>query len=159
VDPNQVTPLPADPEFERCLPITLKFEGGKVDDPSDPGGRTAFGITQRTFDRFCTEWRLPHRDVFSITPEEVHDIYAEDYWVPSGAVDCRWPMNLLIFDAAVNHGVSRAKRWAIKATGPMDFLAIREKFYADLILARPSSAKFRRGWMARVNALRAVVQP
>jgi len=33
--------------FERCIEIILKNEGGLVDHPSDPGGLTNMGITQR----------------------------------------------------------------------------------------------------------------
>lgn len=151
-------PTPADADFERCLPITLKFEGGKSDDKDDRGGRTNMGITQTTFDHACAEWGKPTRDVWTITMDEVRGIYAEDYWVPSGAVDQAWPMNLLIFDAAVNHGVGRAKRWAAQCTTPTDFLNRRERFYHDIVAAHPSNAKFLKGWLARVNALRSVVQ-
>jgi lysozyme family protein len=34
--------------YPQALKQVLKYEGGKVDDPRDPGGRTAFGITQDT---------------------------------------------------------------------------------------------------------------
>ena len=35
--------------FDLFLPILLRFEGGYVDDPSDPGGETNKGITMATF--------------------------------------------------------------------------------------------------------------
>jgi lysozyme family protein len=148
---------PADPEFERCLPVTLQFEGGFVDDPADMGGRTNKGITQATYDRACEEWGQPHADVKDITDADVRAIYAEDYWVPSGAVDQPWPMNLLIFDSAVNHGVARAKRWAAQCTSPSNFLDLRTQFYSDIVAAHPSNAKFLHGWLARVSTLRALL--
>ena len=35
--------------FDLFLPILLRFEGGFVDDPTDPGGETNKGITMATF--------------------------------------------------------------------------------------------------------------
>lgn len=42
-----------DAKYSAALRQILKFEGGYVDDPVDPGGATNFGITQRTYD----SWR------------------------------------------------------------------------------------------------------
>ncbi len=33
--------------FEKALQFTLKWEGGYVDDPADPGGETNYGITEK----------------------------------------------------------------------------------------------------------------
>ena len=35
--------------FDMFLPILLKFEGGYVDDPTDPGGETNKGVTMAVF--------------------------------------------------------------------------------------------------------------
>ena len=35
--------------FQVFLPLLLRFEGGFVDDPADPGGATNKGITLQTF--------------------------------------------------------------------------------------------------------------
>ena len=36
--------------FERCLAVTLKWEGGYSNHPDDPGGPTMQGIIQREYD-------------------------------------------------------------------------------------------------------------
>ena len=36
--------------FERALTFVLRWEGGYVDHPADPGGATNYGVTQRTYD-------------------------------------------------------------------------------------------------------------
>ncbi len=36
-------------DFDLFLPMLLKFEGGYVDDPDDPGGETNKGIDMATF--------------------------------------------------------------------------------------------------------------
>lgn len=39
--------------FDLFFPQLLRFEGGFVDDPSDPGGATNRGITLATFERYA----------------------------------------------------------------------------------------------------------
>lgn len=36
--------------FEPALAFVLRWEGGFVDNPADPGGRTNKGITQKVYD-------------------------------------------------------------------------------------------------------------
>ena len=38
--------------FEASLDILLEHEGGYVNHPEDPGGRTNYGITQRVYENF-----------------------------------------------------------------------------------------------------------
>ena len=142
-------------EFLICLDVTLKFEGipGKVDDPDDPGGRTAYGVTQRVY----TAWLAPKpsRDVWAITKPEVEAIYHRDYWLRSGAAFRPWPMPLLIFDAAVNHGISRAIKLLTQSGGdPIRYLDARVAFYHAIVRHRPTSKKYLKGWLNRANALR-----
>ena len=47
----------ASDNFERCLAITLKWEGGYSNHPDDPGGPTMRGIIQREYDA----WRKKAR--------------------------------------------------------------------------------------------------
>ena len=39
------------PAFESSLPFILRWEGGFVDHPADPGGRTNKGVTQKVYDQ------------------------------------------------------------------------------------------------------------
>ena len=45
--------------FDLFLPIVLRFEGGYVDDPTDPGGETNKGITMATFQQCSHEVGSP----------------------------------------------------------------------------------------------------
>ena len=57
--------------FPLALRIVLKNEGGKVDNPHDPGGRTNKGITNRVY----RAWKKdPTADVFNATDQEITDI-------------------------------------------------------------------------------------
>src|SRR5512140_3767826 len=97
--------------FSRALALVLEFEGGKVDDPKDRGGRTAYGITQDAFDLYCQIHRQPERDVFTITQDEVADVYHEKYWEAGSCDEIPWPLSLVHFDARVNHGPAHARRF------------------------------------------------
>jgi lysozyme family protein len=61
--------------FQKCLAFVLKYEGGKSDDPRDPGGKTIEGITQRTYDAFLDKKGKPRRDVFEIPSSDRDEIY------------------------------------------------------------------------------------
>lgn len=97
--------------FDFCYAATLAWERGKVDDPRDPGGRTADGVTQATYNAFRASKGLPRRDVYTIDPAEKHTIYQDRYWrvargdrLPSG-------VDLAVYDIAVNSGPARAWSW------------------------------------------------
>lgn len=103
--------------FDKALARVLVYEGGKVDDKRDPGGRTAYGITQRTFNAYLLSVAKVVRDVWTITKDEIRAVYRRFYWdriqgdkLPAG-------VDLVCFDAAVNSGVGQAAKWAQRALG------------------------------------------
>ncbi len=77
----------ASDNFERCLAITLKWEGGYSNHPDDPGGPTMRGIIQREYDA----WRKRHggrlRPVRQIEEDELQAIYRTEYWDAMGCED------------------------------------------------------------------------
>ena len=66
--------------FQACLAFTLKYEGGKSNDPRDPGGRTMEGVTQATYDASHEKKALGLRDVFTMGAAERDEIYRNEYW-------------------------------------------------------------------------------
>lgn len=96
--------------FRNCLPIILRFEGGKSNDPRDPGGRTNKGITQRTYNAYRAAKGHPPADVYAITQAEVEDCYRRDYWNAVKGDSLRSGEDLVVFDLAVNSGPARALR-------------------------------------------------
>lgn len=124
--------------FDRAFEIVVGVEGGYVDDPRDPGGETKFGISKRSY---------PALDIKNLTLDQARDIYLHDYWLKAGCdqlVDDA--MAILIFDAAVNMGVDRAKQLSMKGPNPVDFQAERALHYASL----PTFTVYGRGWMRRL---------
>lgn len=87
--------------FEEAVDIILKFEGGYVNDPKDPGGETNFGISKRAF---------PEYDIKALTEGAAKQIYKIFYW---DKMQCnRLPdyMRLMIFDTSINQGVFYATK-------------------------------------------------
>ena len=151
--------------FEQAIEVILKHEGGFVDHPSDPGGRTNFGISQRSY---------PDVDIKNLTRQGAKEIYKKDYWNPlklyliDNANIC-----LDIFDVAVNSGRSRAVKMAQKLVGTKedggmgvitakaineykgdfvkDYKHSRKIFYEHLVKSNPKFKVFIRGWLKRVD--------
>jgi lysozyme family protein len=146
--------------FDQAFDVLIKHEGGYVDHPSDPGGRTNYGISQRAY---------PGEDIRNMTIERAKQIYKRDYWDACRCDDLRGDIGFHVFDAAVNSGVRRASLWlqaAVGATpdgkiGPRTIAAanamdpsdvvrmicgIRLRFMTDL----STWQSFGRGWARRI---------
>jgi type VI secretion system secreted protein VgrG len=69
--------------FDVFLPIVLKFEGGYVDDPEDPGGETNKGVTMATF-RMVSHELLgiapTSENLKALTDAQAGVIYKARYW-------------------------------------------------------------------------------
>lgn len=164
--------------FLSALPFVLRWEGGFVDHPKDPGGRTNKGITQAVYNNWRTGQGLsPDADVKAITDSDVQAIYEGNYWLRSRCDVLADPLPLVQFDTAVNMGVGRAVRLlqaavgcyvdgafgsgTLKAVGSCDratavvrYCDGRESFYRRLAEQKPDLAVFLKGWLNRLNALR-----
>ena len=60
--------------FQACLAFTLKYEGGRSNDPHDPGGPTMEGVTQATYDAYRVIKARGRGDVFTINFEKAEAI-------------------------------------------------------------------------------------
>jgi lysozyme family protein len=96
--------------FEHAVNFLLRddIEGAYVDDPQDTGRETKYGISKKSY---------PHLDIRNLTKLQAIEIYRADFWellqcdhLPNG-------LDLLIFDAAVNHGPGNAIRLLQEAVG------------------------------------------
>ncbi|HEX8838259.1 MAG TPA: glycosyl hydrolase 108 family protein [Candidatus Acidoferrum sp.] len=98
-----------------------RIEGGKDDDPHDPGGRTNEGIEQREYDAWCRLHNTSSGDVWNASEPTLTEIYRVQYWnpycdfMPKG-------VDLVFFDINVNQGqhfavVSLQQALGIEADG------------------------------------------
>ena len=153
--------------FDQCLAMVLKHEGGFVDHPRDPGGATNMGVTLGTYEQWVGR-SVTIEEMKALTFDDVAPIYRKNYWdrcagdhLPSG-VD--WS----VFDWAVNSGPSRSAKALQKivmvtrdgAIGPKTLYAVanqepdkiidamytaRQRFYERL----NAFDTFGRGWSRR----------
>lgn len=98
--------------FETCVNFVLgpSIEGGLVDDPRDPGGRTNMGVTQRRLDSVRISnpgIKLPNK-VDDLTREQVVTIYRVCEWTWIQGSRFPSPLALLMFDSAINQGATAA---------------------------------------------------
>lgn len=132
-------------DFDKAFDFIMKWEGGYVNHPKDPGGETKFGISKKSY---------PNLDIKNLTLEQAKEIYRVDYWVASGADKMEWPMSLVVFDTAVNMGVSRAKAWALTRPDVRSYIAARHDRYHGLVRVNSKLKGFLKGWMNRLTALK-----
>jgi len=145
--------------FDTAFERLLGNEGGYVNDPRDPGGETQWGISKRSY---------PNLDIRNLTRDQAKAIYLRDFWL-GGQMD-RMPPALAFqaFDAAVNHGIKRAKMMvqqaagvaadgsigpqtlaAIAATSVTDLVALFVAARLDFWTGLPGWDAFGKGWARR----------
>ena len=150
--------------FDEIIEQVLHHEGGYVNDPTDLGGETNFGITKRFY---------PDVDIKNLTKEGAKEIYKRDYWDKNKCGDLPSQLRHIYFDMCVNMG----KRTAVKVLqraavnkgkdievdgglGPATLAAVknvelervrayRVKYYVDLVNKKPEQEKFYFGWFRR----------
>lgn len=170
--------------FDYCFDIVLGAEGGFVDHASDKGGRTNYGITQKTLDEFQLSHSAPTYDVKDITVATAKSIYYK-YWA---AAKCDQisppPLDLLVFDCAINSGASRAIKLLQQMLGVVsdgvfgsgtktaldalrdsrsateiceNYLTKRKEFYRKIVDKDQSQSVFLKGWYNRITKLEQLV--
>lgn len=146
--------------FDEAFRRLIGHEGGYVDHPEDPGGRTKYGITQRTY---------PGEDIRGMTLERAKAIYLRDFWGPAGCDAVPDALRFDLFDMAVNAGTKAAIRALQKAAGadvdgvlgPRTVQAITSMPAARLVArfnghrlehmaSLPTWPSFGRGWARRI---------
>lgn len=158
--------------FDTCVAFVLEREGGYVDDPDDHGGATNYGITQATYDQYRARSGLTPQSVRDMPQSEAKGVYLTDYWLAVSADKFPEPLDCVMFDTAVQHGVGTAIRMLQRVVGvPIDgicgpvtrqaaqtylaraLLRNRREYYADIIRHDPTQKKFEKGWGNRLFAL------
>ena len=91
-------------DMDQAIGLTLGVEGEWSDHPSDPGGKTMFGITEATLRRAKRQGVVERSSIRQLTVEDAKAIYRELYWMPVRADDLPRGLNALVFDVQVNSG-------------------------------------------------------
>lgn len=158
-------------DFNKAIQHVLKWEGGYVHDPKDPGGETNFGISKRSF---------PDIDIKNLTKEEAIAIYKKAFWDKALYEQINdQKIATKLFDASVNMGFKAAIQIVQRILnefaeelvvdgqlGPRTVEAINNadqeqllrcyiteltKFYVNLSNKKPALKKFLKGWLNRAG--------
>lgn len=106
--------------FERAFDLVLKHEGGYINDPRDPGGKTKFGISDRR-DGVTDGLADLNGDgtgdikIEEVTKEQAAQIYRLDYWESCRCDKLHPALAIALFDTAVNCGTAQAIRFLQRA--------------------------------------------
>jgi len=88
-----------------AIQYVIDHEGGYVNDPSDPGGETKYGISKRSY---------PDVDIKNLSLKNARIIYENDWWYKYSAfanvANLHQQLGIKYFDASVNMGVSSASK-------------------------------------------------
>ena len=150
--------------FNEIIEKVLKHEGGYVNDPTDMGGETKYGITKRFY---------PDIDIKNLTKEQAKEIYKQDYWDKNRVESLPQELWYIFFDMCINMGRGTAVKilqrsanskgrnigvdgglgpatiGALKGVEVERVRAYRVKYYSDLVTKRPEQDKFYFGWFRR----------
>lgn len=146
--------------IEQALVHLLRSEGGFVDHPSDPGGATNHGVTERVARQHGYKG-----DMRDLPLSVATTIYRKQYWAMIKADQLPESLRFHVFDAAVNSGNVQAIRWlqmcaGVKTDGiigpitlraaadvsPVEYSAMRLRFMTNL----PTWGAFGKGWARRI---------
>ena len=153
--------------FQECLELILKAEGGWVNHPSDPGGETNLGVTKRVWEEYVGH---PVESLKKLTKEDVAPLYEQKYWRPCYGEVLPRGLDFFCFSFGVNAGCGRSVKLLQQSLGlvsdgiigPRVMQKLRESNIADVIKGFSESRReyykslktfpiFGRGWLNRTD--------
>lgn len=114
--------------FTKALNLVLEYEGGYVNDPTDTGGETCFGITRKNHPSL-EMWEIidhlkkintPVKNIGKLAAEynqvksSVESVYKKKYWDVCRCDDLPAKLDFYVFDSAVQHGTKNAGKFLQK---------------------------------------------
>ncbi|PYG56640.1 glycosyl hydrolase 108 family protein [Rhizobium sp. UGM030330-04] len=144
--------------FEICQAITAKWEGGWSDHPADPGGKTMYGITEARWHEYQDKLKVKRTPVRNVTLAQAFKFYRSEFWLACGADKLFPGVDLAVYDASVNSGVSRGRKWLLASAGSNDHSETVKKICRARLSFMQSLAiwkTFGKGWGRRVADIEA----
>lgn len=161
-------------DSQKLMDEIIQREGGFVYHAEDLGGPTKYGITQATLSAWLGK-PVGVEAVKNLTEKEARWIYNALYITRPGFHKIEYgPLQALMVDCGVHHGVRRAIKWlqhAVKvkedgiigpvtlkavnaAYGPALYRAVlarRLQFFGAILRRNPKQVVFAHGWLNRVS--------
>lgn len=154
--------------FDKCFELVLEHEGGYVNDPRDPGGRTNMGVTQRAWESYLNR-SVTETEMRTLTPENVKPFYKVMYWDRLKGDQLPAGVDYAAYDLAVNSGVRRAAKYlqeiagvaadgvigpksmeAIAACDPQEVVDVLCDMRLEFLQRLSTFGTFGKGWSRRV---------
>lgn len=116
-----------------------------------------YGVTEVVYHAWRREHGKPTRPVRQITRAEAEQVYFEQYWVPCGGPTLAAGVDLATYDASVNSGVSRGRKWLLASIGGPDHETVKRICAKRLGFMQSLNIwkTFGRGWARRVADIEA----
>lgn len=105
--------------FDACLKVILHHEGGYVNHPADPGGRTNLGVTQRVYEEWVGH-PVTEAIMRGLTVSHVRALYKAKYWDKVHCEALPAGLDLCVFDFSVNAGTGRGAKFLQRMIGAAD---------------------------------------
>lgn len=163
-------------DFSKYAPKLLKFEGGYVNHPDDPGGPTCKGVTLATYRAYCGQEKTV-KDLQNISFGTWEKIMKDLYWdrVKGDEIENQ-SLAEIIADWAVNSGLTGVMKMQEVVgckpdgiVGPITLSLIntsdaeqlfdrlwkaRQQYYINIVKRNPKKKVFMAGWMNRLNSFK-----
>lgn len=158
--------------WEAAFAAVLKHEGGYVNHPKDPGGRTNLGVTQRAWEEYVDR-DVTEAEMRALTPEIVKPFYKTKYWDKIRGDELPSGVDYAAYDLAVNSGVGRAAKYlqqiagvpadgvigpksmeAILSCNPEETVDVLCDMRLDFLQKLPTWDTFGKGWARRVEEVK-----
>lgn len=134
-------------DFHEAIKFVLKWEGEGCYQVAGESWMTCYGISQRANPDLS----------FPLSKEQAIDVYHGRYWLKAGCEELPTPMNLVVFDTAVNMGILTSRKLLTQAgNDPVKYLGLRLGEYASM---EGLFSKYGRGWTRRVADLLHTITP
>ena len=160
--------------FEECLALVLKHEGGYVNNSKDPGGMTNLGVTKKVWESWVGH-PVDEAAMRALGPADVAPLYKKNYWDKIRGDDLPLGVDYACFDLAVNSGTGRAARIlqaccgvnqdgvigpqtlaVVETHSPMDLSQQICENRLEYLQGLPTWTTFGRGWGRRVEEVKKV---
>jgi lysozyme family protein len=153
--------------FEECLDLVLKSEGGWVNHKDDPGGETNLGVTKAVWEEYVGH---AVKTMKNLTKDDVAPMYELKYWRPCYCEVLPRGLDFVVFSMGVNAGTGRSIKLLQQSIGCVPdgvigpttrglisssngatlitkFSETRREYYRSL----KTFPIFGKGWLARVD--------
>ena len=159
--------------WDDSFAAVLKHEGGYVNNPRDPGGRTNLGVTQRAWEAYLNR-DVTETEMRALTPDIVKPFYKAMYWDKIKGDQLPAGVDYATYDLAVNSGARRAAKYlqeiagvfadgiigpksidAIEALDPEQTVEVLCDMRLNFLKRLTTFDTFGKGWSARVAEVKA----